>query len=124
MRRTSRTCELSQLCCRERLHLIGMSRAREVSDHRRLTRIVRAESEDDVTVVGHGDGILGGRQVELSVQEAAFIEVQRVLQIDLLHILVGRAADTDHVERVTVQVEGMRQIGLLHCNRARGRIKK
>lgn len=54
------------------------------------------------------------------MQEAAFVEVQRVFQVDLLHVFVGGTTDTDHVERVSVQVEGMRQVRLLYCNRGRG----
>lgn len=84
--------------------------------------VVGPETQDDVAVVGHGDGVLRGRVVsllEVTVQQTAPVEVQRVLQVDLLHVLVGRAADTDHVERVAVEVEGVRQIGNLYWNQTR-----
>lgn len=79
-----------------------------------VSRVIRTEAEDDVTVVGDGDSVLGRWQVELSVQKTSLIEIEGVLQIDLLHVPIGRTADADHVERVSVQVEGMRQIGLLY----------
>lgn len=79
-----------------------------------VSRVVRAEAEDDVTVVGNGDGVFSGRQVELSMQETLLIKIESVFQIDFLHVLVGRTADTDYVERVSVQMERMRQIGLLY----------
>lgn len=53
----------------------------------------------------------------MSVEETSLIEVEGVLQIDLLHVSVGRSADTDNVKGVAVQVERMRQIWLLYCKR-------
>lgn len=86
----------------------------EMTVEQPVSRVVRAEAEDDVTIVGNGDGVFGRWQVELSVQKTSLIEIEGVLQIDLLYIPIGRTADADYVERVSVQVEGMRQIGLLY----------
>lgn len=86
----------------------------EVTVEQPVSWIVRAETEDDVTVVGNGDSVLSRWQVELSVQETSLIEIEGVLQIDLLHVPIRRTTDADHVERVSVQMEGMRQIGLLY----------
>ena len=80
-----------------------------------LTRIVRTEPENDVSVVWNGNSVLGRWQIELSIEQTSLVEVQRVFQIDLLHVLVRRTAYTDYVESVAVQVERMRQIRLLHC---------
>lgn len=79
-----------------------------------LTRVVGSKAQYNVTVVGHCNGVLERRQIVLSVQQTASIEVKRVLQIDLLDVGVGRSTDTDHVEAVAVQMERMTQIGLLH----------
>lgn len=86
----------------------------EVAMEQPVSWIIRAEAEDDVTIVGNSDGVLTGGQVEFSVQETTLIEIESVLQIDLLHISVGRAANTDHIERISVQVERMRQVWLLY----------
>lgn len=86
----------------------------EMAMEQPVSRVIRAEAEDDVAIVGNGDGVLGRWQVELSVQKTSLIEIEGVLQIDLLHIPIGRTADTNHVECVSVQVEGMRQIRLLY----------
>src|SRR5436190_2240313 len=99
------------------LHFIRLMRKKSCLSCQ-LTRIVRTEAEDDVTIVGNGDGVLGGWQVELSMQETSLIEIESVLQIDLFHVPIGRTADTDHVERISVQMERMRQIGLLYCNQS------
>lgn len=100
------------------LHLIRLMREKFSNCRCELTRVIRAEAEDDVAIVGNGDGVLGRWQVELSVQKTSLIEIEGVLQIDLLHIPIGRTADTNHVECVSVQVEGMRQIRLLYCNQS------
>lgn len=80
-----------------------------------LTRVVRTEPENDVSVVWNGNSVLGRWQIELSIEQTSLVEVQRVFQIDLLHVLVRGTAYTDYVESVAVQVERMRQIRLLHC---------
>lgn len=80
-----------------------------------LTRIVRTEPENDVSVVWNGNSVLGRWQIELPIEQTSLVEVQRVFQIDLLHVLVRGTADTDYVESVAVQVERMRQVRLLHC---------
>lgn len=81
-----------------------------------LTWIIGPEPEHHVAVVGHSDRILGRRQIVLTMQQTATIEIQGVLQIDLLDIRVGRSADTDNFEGVAVQVERMAQVGLLDCS--------
>lgn len=81
------------------------------------TWIVGSKPHYDVTVVGHGDGVLEWGQVELSVQQTAAIQIESMAQVDLLDGGIGRAAHTDHVEQVTVQVERMAQIVLLYCRR-------
>lgn len=63
-----------------------------------LTGVVGSEAEDDVSVVGHGDGVLERRQVVVTVQQSSAVQVQGVLQVDLLDVLVRRAAHTNHVE--------------------------
>lgn len=85
-----------------------MAERKSLSRFPSLTGIVCAESEDYVAVVRNGDGVLGRWQIELSVEETPLVEVQRVLQINLFHVLVRGPAHTDHVERVAVQVERMR----------------
>lgn len=66
------------------------------------TRIVGAESENDVAIVRDGDSVLGRWQIELSVEQTSLIEIQRVFQIDLFHVFVRGTANTDHVESVSV----------------------
>lgn len=80
-----------------------------------LTRIICTESENYVAIVWNGDSVLGRWQIELSVEETPLVQIQRVLQINLFHVLVGGTADTNHVEGVAVQVEWMRQVRLLYC---------
>lgn len=80
-----------------------------------ITGIVGAESQHNVAVVGYGDGVLRRRQIVLTVQETASVQVQGVFQIDLLHVGVRRPANTNHFEGVSVQVERMAQVGLLNC---------
>lgn len=80
-----------------------------------FTWIIGTESENNVAVVWHSNRILGRRQIKLPVKQSSLVEIQRVLQVDLLHVFVGRTSDTDDVERVSVQMEGMRQIRLLYC---------
>jgi hypothetical protein len=81
--------------------------------------IVRAESQHHVSVVGHRDRVLRRRQIELAMQQPLPVQVQGVLQVDLLDVLVGGPADTDHVERVPVQMERMAEIRLLHWKKPR-----
>jgi hypothetical protein len=83
-----------------------------------LTRVVGSETKNDVSIVGHGDGVLARGVVELTVEQTLPVQVEGVLQVDLLDGGVGRAADTDHVERVAVQMEGMAQVGLLDCEQS------
>jgi len=63
-----------------------------------FTRVVGSETEDDVAIVGHGDGVLAGRVVELTVEQTLSVQVEGVLQVDLLDGGVRRAANTNHVE--------------------------
>lgn len=84
-----------------------------------FTWVVGSESEHDVTVIGHSYRVLGRRQVEVPVQETSPIQVERVFQVDLLHVLVGRPSHTDHVERITVQMERMAQVRLLDWMRVK-----
>lgn len=53
------------------------------------------------------------------MQQTAPIQVERMLQVDLLHVGVRRPADTDHVHAVAVQMERMAEIRLLHWRRQR-----
>jgi hypothetical protein len=91
----------------------------EVTVEEPETRIVRAESQHHVSVVGHCDRVLRRRQIELAMQQPLPVQVQGVLQVDLLDVLVGGPADTDHVERVPVQMERMAEIRLLHWKKPR-----
>lgn len=77
------------------------------------TGVGSSESKDNVSIVGHGDGILGWRQVTLfkvALKQTSSVEIESVLQVDFLDVLVGRPTDTNHVERVSVQVERMGQV--------------
>ena len=67
-----------------------------------VPRIVCAEAENDVAVVWNSYSVLGRWQIELSIEKTPFIEIQCVFQIDLLHVLVRGATDTDYIESVTV----------------------
>lgn len=78
-----------------------------------FTWVVGSEPEHYVTVIGHSYRVLGWRQVEVPVQETSPVQVERVFQVDLLHVLIGRPSHTDHVERITVQMERMAQVRLL-----------
>jgi len=80
-----------------------------------LTWIVGPKSKHNITIVGHSDRVLCRRQIVLSVQQTASVQVQSVLQVDLLHIGVRRSANTDHIECVAVQMERMAEIRLLNC---------
>ena len=73
-----------------------------------------------ITKLSKNGGHLGPNLgvVELTVEQTLPVQVEGVLQVDLLDGGVGRAADTDHVERVAVQVEGMAQVGLLDCGQS------
>lgn len=84
-----------------------------------LTWVVGSEPEHDVTVIGHSYRILGRRQVEVPVQETSPIQVERVFQVDLLHVLIGRPSHTDYVKRITVQMERMAQVRLLDWTRVK-----
>lgn len=50
------------------------------------------------------------------MQQTAPIQIQCVLQVNLLDVGIRRTAHADHVERGTVQMEGMAQIRLLYWN--------
>lgn len=54
-----------------------------------LTRVVGSETKDDVSIVGHGDGVLGRGMVELTVEQTLPVQVEGVFQIDLLDGGVG-----------------------------------
>jgi hypothetical protein len=54
-----------------------------------LTRVVGSETKNDVSIVGHGDGVLGRRVVELTVQQTLPVQIEGVLQVDLLDGGVG-----------------------------------
>lgn len=81
----------------------------------RLTRIVGTETQDNVTVIWYGNCVLLRWQIVLSMQQTTSIQIECMLQIDLFHVGVGRSTDTDHIERVTVQMEWMTKIWLLDC---------
>lgn len=49
----------------------------------------------------------------MPVQKTPPVQVEGVFQVDLFDVLVGRPSHTDDVERVTVQMERMAQVGLL-----------
>lgn len=83
----------------------------EVAMEQPETRVVGAETDDDVAVVGDGDCVLRWWEVSLfqvTLKQTSPVEVESVLQVDLLHVLVGRPADTDDVVGVSVQVERVR----------------
>lgn len=71
------------------------------------TWIVCSKSEYYVAVVWYSHRVFTRWQVKLSVEQTLSVEIQSVLKIDLFDVLVWRAADTNHVESVTVQMEGM-----------------
>lgn len=73
--------------------------------------VSRSETKDDVSIIGDSDGVLRWGQVSLlqmTFEETSSVEVESVLQVDFLDVLVRWPSDTDHVERVSVQVERMR----------------
>lgn len=108
------TMEQPETCGRVKNSSIALNRCRNHgTPPTTLTRIISAETHYHVAIVWDGDGILQWWVVVLSVQQTTAIEVERVLQIDLLHVGVGRTSNTDHIVRVTVQMERMAQIGLL-----------
>lgn len=72
-----------------------------------FTGIISSKAQHHISIVGHRNRILCRRQIILPVQETTSVQVQRMLQVDLLHSRVGRATDTDHTESVAVQMEGM-----------------
>lgn len=83
----------------------------EVTVEQPETRVVGAETDNDVAIVGDSDGVLRWREVSLlqvTLKQTSPVEVESVLQVDLLDVLVGRAADTDDVVGVSVQVERVR----------------
>lgn len=83
----------------------------EVAMEQPEARVVSAETDDDVAVVGDSDGVLRWREVSLfqmTLKQTSPVEVESVLQVDLLYVLVGRPADTDDVVGVSVQVERVR----------------
>lgn len=83
----------------------------EVAMEEPEARVGSSETENDITVVGNGDGILCGRQVSLfqvTLEQPSSVQVECVLKVDFLDVLVGRSADTDNVVRIPVQVERMR----------------
>lgn len=86
----------------------------EVTVEQPETGVVRSESQNYVTVVRHGYRVFSRGKVELPVQKTLSVEVEGVLQVDLPHVVVRRPADTDHVEGVSVEMEGVTQIRLLH----------
>lgn len=108
-----------------RTTILEKDRSTSIRDHSRsltilvindyLTRIISSEPQYDVTVVRDSDRVLGWGQIVLSVQQTSSVQVEGVLQVDLLHVGVGRPTNTDNVERVSVQMERMTQIGLLDC---------
>jgi len=85
----------------------------EVAMEEPVTGVVSPKSEDDVSVVGDGNGVLCGRKVELPVEETSPVEIESVFQVDLLDVLVRRSAHTDDVEGVTVKMERMTKVRLL-----------
>lgn len=74
-------------------------------------RVSGSETEDDVSVIRDGDGVLRRGKVSLfkmTLEQASPVQIQGMLQVDLLHVRIGRPADTDDVESVSVQVERVR----------------
>lgn len=83
----------------------------EVTVEKPEARVSGSETEDDVSVIRDGDGILRWGKVSLfkmTLKQASPVQIQSMLQVDLLHVLIGRSADTDDVESVSVQVERVR----------------
>lgn len=60
----------------------------EVAVEQPVSGIIGTESENHVAVVRYGDGVLGRWQIELTIKETPLVQIQRVLQIDLFHVLV------------------------------------
>lgn len=77
-------------------------------------RVISAESEHDVAIVGHGDRIFLRRQVVLTVQQTATIQVERMLQVDLLDGRVGRPADTYGAQRSKFKLEITKNLKAKH----------
>lgn len=83
----------------------------EVTVEKPETGIVGPKTKDDVTVVGDCDRIFCRWKVSLfkvTFKQTSSIKVESVFQVDFLNILIRRTANTNHVVRVTVQVERMR----------------
>lgn len=83
----------------------------EVAVKKPESGIVSDEADDDVSVVRYGNGVFRRRQISLlqvTLQQTSSVEVESVLQVDFLHVLVGRSTDTDYVVRISVQVERVR----------------
>lgn len=78
------------------------------------TWIISTETQHNVSIVRYGNGVLLRWQIVLSVQQTSAIQIQSVFQIDFLHVGVRWPTNADNVERVSVQMEGMAQIGLLY----------
>lgn len=64
----------------------------EVAMEQPEARVVGAETDNDVAIVGDGDGVLRWGQVSLlqvTLKQTSPVEVESVLQVDLLYVLVG-----------------------------------
>lgn len=73
--------------------------------------VVGSETDDNVAVVGDGDSVLRWWEVTLlqvTFKQTSSVKVESVLQIDFLHVLVGRSPNTNDVVGVSVQVERVR----------------
>lgn len=63
----------------------------EVTMEEPEARVVRSETEDDITIVGDGNGVLCRGQVSLlqmTFEETSSVEVKSVLQVNFLDVLV------------------------------------
>lgn len=77
------------------------------------TWIIGTESQHNVSIIWYGNGVLLWWQIVLSVQQTSAIQIQSVFEINFLHVSVRWSTNADYVERVSVQMERMAQIGLL-----------
>lgn len=86
----------------------------EVAVEEPISRIVGPEAQHHVAVIGHSDSVLQRWLAKVTMQQTTSIQIQSVFQIDLLDVGVRRPTHSDHVESVSVQVEGMTEIRLLY----------
>lgn len=80
-----------------------------------FTWIIGSKPQHNVTIVWHGYGVLDRGQIVLTMEQPSTVQIQCMLQINLLHICIGRTANTYYIESIAVQMEWMTKIGLLNC---------